>query len=80
MSGVENCKWCGVLTDKICSHFNGIGQPIYFCCIQHKKLWEEYNVKETSSKTVLPKVRVLIGHKQKDGTISIVPGKGEIPK
>jgi phage terminase large subunit len=83
MSGIDRCKWCGVLTDKICSHFNGVDQPVYFCCMQHKKLWlEECNAvtQEVSKEAILPQVRVLIGHKQKDGTITVMPGDGKVPR
>jgi hypothetical protein len=88
MSGMDRCalERCGALTDKIISYISGFDDPLTFCCMDHKKEWlnehehEQEAQAATEAEEVLPKVRVLVGHKQKDGTITVVPREGEVPE
>jgi hypothetical protein len=78
MTVPNTCEWCGLAAPKIAVHIEGFDRPVYFCCILHKKNWEDYNAERQIKlkETVLPTMRVLIGRKQEGGTIAVLPWKG----
>jgi hypothetical protein len=84
---VRKCSDCGSYHPKVFSWIDGLQRTFYFCnmkCKDHfidvtypAKL-EEEKLNEEATNSILPQVRSVIAHKNKDGSVTFVSGNSEV--
>jgi hypothetical protein len=84
----RKCADCGALHPKTLSWIDALHRSFYFCNLQCKKhffdvtypsMIEKERENAEESLGILPQVRTLIAHKNKDGSVTFVRGDGELP-
>jgi len=84
---VRKCSDCGALHPKVISWIDAMQREFFFCnmtCKEHfmkvtyPAMLEKECENEKDSASILPKVREFIAHKNKNGSITVVRGDGEV--